>query len=217
MGAVVYRVVGLVFVIGVVAFAALIVVSLGLLAIYRRTERVRWPRLSAFAASLLHSPLCKLLRFFGKPTRVLDLFLIEAANAVMAERFARAGPVRVVVAPQCLRAGDCKAPLHPENGYQCLGCGRCTFAELARAAGETGFRLFIVPGDRFAKRIGKRLAVDAAVAVACPSDLSQALAVGMRMGVATAGVPLLRDGCFETDVDIALVKEAMRRCGRLSS
>lgn len=215
--AVVYRIVGVVFILGVAAFAALIGVSLGLLAIYRRTGRVSWPRLSAVAASLLYSPLCTLLRLFGKPTRVLDLFVIEAANAVMADAFRRAGPVRVLVGPQCLRAGECKAPLHPEEGYQCLRCGRCMFAELAQVASESGFRLFIVPGDRFARRIGKRLKVDAAVAMACPTDLSQALVVGMRMGVATVGVPLQRDGCFETDVDVELVKEAMRRCGVSSS
>jgi hypothetical protein len=53
--------------------------------------------------------------------------------------------------------------------------------------------------------------------MACPTDLSQALVVGMRMGVATVGVPLQRDGCFETEVDVELVKEAMRRCGVSSS
>ena len=213
----VYRVVGLAFIVGVAVFAALIAVSLALLASYRRTGRVRWPRLSALAGGLLYSPLCKLFRLFGKPTQVLDLFVIDAANAAMAAAFARAGPVRVVFGPQCLRAADCPAPLHPEEGYRCQRCGRCRFGELAEAAEAMGFDLYIVPGDRFAKRIAKRLRIDAAVAVACPSELSQAMSVGPRMGFVVAGIPLRRDGCFETDVDVDRVKEAMRRCGKLSS
>ena len=213
----VYRVAGLLFILGVAAFAAMIAASLALLASYRRTGRVRWPRLSALAGGLLYSPLCKLFRLFGKPTQVLDLFTIDAANAAMAGAFSRAGPVRVVFGPQCLRAGDCSAPLHPEEGYRCLGCGRCRFGELAEAAEAMGFRIYIVPGDRFAKRIARRLKIDAAVAVACPSELSQAMSVGPRMGFVVAGIPLRRDGCFETDVDVELVKEAMRRCGTSSS
>ena len=212
----VYRIAGLLFIAGVAAVAALGVAAVALLRIYRRTGRLGWPRLSVFAASLLYSPLCKLLRLFGKPTQALDLFLIDAANAVMAEAFGRAGPVRLVVGPQCLRAGECRAPLHPVEGYKCLKCGRCPFAEVASAAEEAGFRFFIVPGDRFAKRLAEGLGADAAIGVACPAELSLALVAGLRMGVASRGVPLRRDGCFETDVDVEQVKEAMRQCGASS-
>jgi hypothetical protein len=212
-----YRILGLLCVAGAGLVCALVAVSLALLTVYRRTGRLWWPRLSAFAGGLLYSPLSKLLRLFGKPTQGLDLFLIDAANAVMADRFARAGPARMLVMPQCMRAGDCKAPLHPLEGYQCLRCGHCSLAELSRVAEEHGFRCFIVPGDRYAKRLAKRYAVDAAIGVACPTELSEAMLAGWRMGVAAAGVPLSRDGCFETDVELERVEEAMRRCGSLSS
>jgi len=212
-----YRVVGLVFLAGVAALVVLSGAALALLRVYRRTGRLRWPRLSVFVASLLYSPLCMLLRLFGNPTQALDLFLIDAANAVMAEAFGRAGPVRLLVGPQCLRAGDCKAPLHPIEGYQCQRCGRCPFAELAEGAEKTGFRLFIVPGDRFARRLAEQLGADGAIGIACPAELSLALVAGLRMRVPSEGVPLCRDGCFETDVDVEQVKEAMGRCGASSS
>jgi hypothetical protein len=178
---------------------------------------VVWPRVSAFAAGLLYSPLSVILRLFGKPTQVLDLFLIDAANAAMADAFARAGSSRMLVGPQCLRAGDCEAPLDPLEGYRCRRCGRCPFGELGKVAEQCGFRMFIVPGDRFAKRLAEELDADAAIGVACPAELSLALVAGMKMGVASKGVPLRRDGCFETDVDVEQVKEAMRRCGASSS
>jgi len=213
----VFRIVGVVFATGAVGFVVLVAASLALLAIYRWTGRVTCARFSAFAGGLLYSPLSKLLRLFGKPTQVLDRFVIEAANGVMADAFAHAGPSRMLVMPQCMRAGDCKAPLHPLEGYQCLGCGRCPLGELSQAAEEMGFRFFIVPGDRFAKRLAVRFAIDAAIGVACPPELSCALIAGKHMGVAAMGVTLDRDGCFETQVDVERVKEAMRRCGSQSS
>jgi hypothetical protein len=209
-------------ILGILFFAALagLLVLAGMLASlvrqHRRAGQVRWPRFGALVGGLLYSPLCKLSRLFGKPTQVLDLFLIDAANAVMARAFAAAGPSRMLVGPQCLRAGDCQARLDPVEGYRCLRCGRCAVADLSRLAEETGFRLFIVPGDRMAKRLAERYAVDAAIGIACPTELSLALLAGLRMGVASAGVPLDRDGCFETAVDLERVKEAMRRCGSSS-
>ncbi|NQT54180.1 DUF116 domain-containing protein [bacterium] len=210
------RILGLLFLAAVAAAVILAGVLLVLVRDFRRTGRLRWPRFSAVACGLLYSPLCKWFRLFGKPTQVLDLFLIDAANAAMARRFAAAGPSRLLVGPQCLRAGGCEARLDPAEGYQCTRCGRCAFADLSRLAEELGFKLFIVPGDRFAKRLAERYAADAAIGIACPAELSMALLAGMKMGVASAGVALARDGCFETEVDLELVEETMRRCGHSS-
>jgi hypothetical protein len=210
---VVFRILGLIVLGALAAALVLAAMLLVLLWRYRRTGQVRWPRFGVVAGGLFYSPLCKLLRLLGRSTWGLDRYLIAAATAFMAERFAAAGPERILVGPQCMRAGDCTARLDPVDGYRCVQCGRCDFAELSRVAEEMGFRLFIVPGDRFAKRLVERYRADAAVGVACPPELSMALLAGMKMGVPSAGVPLSRDGCFETDVDIEAVKEVMRRCG----
>lgn len=211
-----YRILGLLCVIAGAVFAALVIASLALLAVYQRTGRLLWPRFSAVVGGLLYSPLSMVLRLFGKPTQVLDLFLVDAANAVMAQRFAAAGPERLLVMPQCMRSGDCKAALHPMDGYICRRCGKCGLGELSREAEERGFRFFIIPGDRYAKRLVRRFAADAAIGVACPNELAEALIAAMRMGVAARGVCLNRDGCFETDVDLEQVKDAMERCGSSS-
>lgn len=210
------RIVGLLFFAGLALAVASAALLLALLAVHRRTGRLWLPRFAALAGGLLYSPLCKLLRLFGKPTKVLDLFLVDTANALMADAFARAGPSRILVGPQCLRAGECKARLDPQEGYVCVRCGRCAFAELSRTAEDAGFKLFIVPGDRFAVRLARRYAADAALGIACPCELGLALLLGRKMGVASQGVTLSRDGCFETEVDVERVKEVMRRCGSSS-
>jgi len=176
-----YRILGLLCVLGAAALAALLAVSLALLTYYRRTGRVLWPRFSVFLCGLLYSPLSVLLRLFGKPTQVLDLLLIDAANAVMADAFAHAGPERLLVMPQCLRSGQCKATLDQALGYQCKRCGKCPLGELSKLAEAEGFRFFIVPGDRYAKRLIRDFAADAAIGVACPCELSEAPAASRRM------------------------------------
>ena len=211
-----FPILGLLCAIALGAGAMLLLSSLVLLARYRRSGRVAWPRFAVFAAGLLYSPLSALLRRVGRSPQVLDLFLIDAANALMARAFARAGPVRMLVMPQCLRSGECRARLDSVVGYQCLRCGKCALGELGAEAERDGFRFFIVPGDRYAKRLAKQLGADAAIGVACPPELSSAMLAVMGMGVAAMGVPLGRDGCFETEVDVARVKEAMRRCGSSS-
>lgn len=209
----VYRILGLASVVAAAGSLLLLAATLALFLIHRRRGRVFWPRMAVLGASLLYSPVSLILRAWGKHLRGLDLFMVEGANAAMAGAFARAGPERMLAVPQCLRSRECRAPLHPAEGYRCLGCGRCPLGDLRQAAEQAGFRFFVVPGDRMVKRLARQLRVDAAIGVACPGELSGAMVAGMRMGVAAAGVPLACDGCFETRVDIGLVKDAMRRCG----
>ena len=212
-----YRILGLVSLAGAACLVGLLALTALLIVIYARSGRVRLPRLAVLGGGALYSPLAFILRALGRPARLLDLFVVEAANAAMARAFACAGPVRMLAVPQCLRSGECGAPLDPQDGYRCCRCGRCPLGELGEAAERRGFRFFIVPGDRMVKRLAKRLAVDAAIGVACPGELSGAMIAGMKMRVAAAGVPLACDGCFETRVDLDRVKEAMRRCGMSSS
>ncbi len=212
-----YHALGLLAVAVALAFAALLGTTLALLAAYRRSGRVLLPRVALLGGWLLYSPLEGVLRLLRRRTLGLNLFLIDAANAAMARAFAQAGPVRMLAVPQCLRSGECRAPLHPELGYRCCRCGRCPLGELSLAAERRGFSFFIVPGDRMVKRLARRLGADAAIGVACPGELSGAMLAGMRMGVAAEGVPLDCDGCFETTVDLGRVKDAMARCGTSSA
>ncbi len=212
-----YHALGLLSVAVVLGSAVVLAATLALLAVYRRKRRVAWPRVALLGGWLLHSPLSVALRLLGRHTELLDLFLIDAANAAMARPFGHAGPVRMLAVPQCLRSGDCRAPLHPELGYRCRHCGKCPLGELGLAAERRGFRFFIVPGDRMVKQLAHRLGADAAVGVACPAELSGAMLAGLRMGVAAVGVPLACDGCFETRVDLERVNDAMQRCGTSSA
>jgi len=185
----------------------------GLFLAWCKTGRVVLPGLSELLAFVFYKPLSLLAR----KEQNLDRFLIECENLIMRDRFRRVQGLKIIVAPQCLRSAECRAPLDPRVGYRCQRCGRCPLAALSRAAEELGFEFYIVPGDSFVKRIAKERKPDAAIGIACPGELSRTLGVGLRMGVASAGVALLKDGCFMTEVDVAEVVEKMKECGSSGS
>lgn len=197
------------------AISILLAILLGytLFILWERTEKIYLPRLSECLAYIFYKPISTLSRKHEH----FDRYLIECENRVMQERFRRVRGKKILVAPQCLRAGDCPATLDPKMGYICKDCGRCVIAKLSKEAKKLGFEFYIVPGDSFVKRIAKERKPAGAIGIACTGELSRTLGVGMRMGVASAGVPLLRDGCFMTEVDPDAVLEKMRECGSLQS
>lgn len=213
ISSIVFGALGLLFLAVAAGLVCLLAATVAMLVAYRRSGRVLWPRAAVVGGALLYSPLALVLRRLGRDARVLDHFLIEAANRVGAAAFSHAGPRRLLAVPQCLRAGDCRAALDPRLGYRCVRCGRCKLGELAERAEREGFHFCIAPGDGCVKRLARELGIDAAIGVACAAELSGAMLAGLRMGVASRGVPLASDGCFETSADFDRVTEAMAQCG----
>lgn len=64
-------------------------------------------------------------------------------------------------------------------------------------AEEVGYRVFIVPGSSFAKRILKENKCKAVLGVACYRDLNISMMKISNLPIVTQGVPLLKDGCFK--------------------
>jgi len=56
--------------------------------------------------------------------------------------------------PQCLRSARCPANLSPE-GISCKSCGACSIGYWRKVLSAMGYRVFIVPGSSFIKRMVK--------------------------------------------------------------
>jgi geranylgeranyl diphosphate synthase type II len=137
----------------------------------------------------------------------------NATNDVETVPFAR----RVLLLPHCLRPSqDCPGKM-TKQGLDCSGCTRvdCAIYQLRDTAGEAGYGgICVAPGGRLAVRFLVEHQPAGVVAVACDKELEEGLeaidqiewANGKPM---TAVVPLLRDGCVDTEVDVALAKEVI--------
>jgi hypothetical protein len=107
---------------------------------------------------------------------------------------------RAIFLPQCLRSAQCPAHLTPE-GLVCRRCGRCGIGKFIDQLESMGYRVHVVPGSTFIKRIVKKYRPEGIIGVGCLMEIKEGLEMTDRIGLVAMGVVTLKDGCVETLVD----------------
>ena len=181
-----------------VAFA-LVLLVIALLSV--RNGRLYLPRLMKPGFLLLEGLVRALCRFFGLDDQDLVSFSIRLQNSMNKKAFEEV-PVwkRAVFLPQCLRSARCPGNLTPE-GIWCQACGQCTTGEAIRRLLGMGYRVFIVPGSSFIKRMIKKYRPGGIIGVGCILEVKEGLGLCDQMGIPGMGVVTLKDGCVETCVN----------------
>jgi len=134
-------------------------------------------------------------------TKLLELY-VKTKNLVSKTKFAETPfTQRILLLPQCLRSRDCEASLG-EYGYACKKCGRCRLQQVISKTLELGYKgVFIISGGSIVSKILRKERPWACVGVACLKELVLGSFVCEKFGTMSHCIPLLRDGCVETDVD----------------
>jgi uncharacterized protein len=142
-----------------------------------------------------------LFSLFGLEDKEMMTFFIRVHNT-MSQRAFETIPVRerAIFFPQCLRSAKCPANLTPE-GLKCVNCGQCTVSDAIRMLELLGYRLFIVPGSSFIKRMVKKYRPRAIIGVGCLSEVKEGLDMSDKLGLVSLGVVTEREGCVETSVN----------------
>lgn len=140
-------------------------------------------------------------RLLGLEDREMLTFLIKLHNAMNTAAFERI-PVseRAIFMPQCLRSSRCPAHLTPE-GLKCRSCGQCTIGQVRFLLEKMGYRIFIVPGSSFIKRMVKKYRPKAIIGVGCLPEVKEGIDMADKMGLVVMGVVTLKEGCVETLVN----------------
>jgi hypothetical protein len=116
---------------------------------------------------------------------------------------------RILLLPHCLRRSEnCKAK-YTKRGLECVGCTpTCPINVLRNAALRLGYKgVCVAPGGSLALNYIREMKPKAIVAVACQKELLEGIdAVKELSGNGDSDppvvvVPLLRDGCIDTEVD----------------
>lgn len=137
----------------------------------------------------------------------------KAAAPSEEERFACVDPgERVLLLSHCLRSSaNCKATMSPD-GLQCVSCNpTCQVRLLREKALELGYKgICVAPGGSLALRYVKERRPAGIVAVACSRELGEGIdavrEIADEHGISAPPitvVPLTRDGCVDTEVDLA--------------
>ncbi len=140
-------------------------------------------------------------RLLGLEDREMLTFLIKLHNTMNTAAFERI-PVseRAIFMPQCLRSSRCPAHLTPE-GLKCRSCGQCTIGQVRFILEKMGYRIFIVPGSSFIKRMVKKYHPKAIIGVGCLTEVKEGIDMADKMGLVVMGVVTLKEGCVETLVN----------------
>ena len=161
-------------------------------------EKLARLRLSEFALSRFERLAAKI----GIDERRLLELYVEAKNSYGRERFNRIPySDRILLLPQCLRSRDC--PAKPGSyGYTCLHCGKCNVGEAILEAEGLGYKSsLIISGGSVVPKVLVELSPKACLGVGCVRELVLASFVCEKYGIVGQGIPLLKDGCLETELD----------------
>lgn len=144
------------------------------------------------------------------PPRYLEFAAVLLSNEVWRPVVA-AVPAnrRLLLLPQCLRQPDkCPATVG-ELGLQCRRCGGCPIGEVSSRAAELGYVVLVAEGSALVTSLVVSGRIEAIIGVGCLGVLEQVFPYMAAAAVPGVAIPLLRDGCAGTAVDLDWVWDAI--------
>lgn len=189
----------------VVLIAILFIITLVFGLFIARRNKIKFPRFVLFVVDLLYSPFKTIARVLKLDEHLIDDIAIKVRDDVNKEKFREIPAEKTLIfLPHCLRHKDCPATLQKE-GLNCTECGLCSIGVIKKKAEPLGYKLYIVPGSSFVKKIVMENKFEAVVGVACHEDLNQMMM--LLSDFYPQGVLLEKTGCFETSVNVKKVFE----------
>ena len=108
---------------------------------------------------------------------------------------------RLLLLPQCLKdENNCQAAID-QLGLICAGCQSCSIDEILVQAESLGYTTLVAEGTTVAMQLVQEGSVDAIIGVTCMSVLRKSFPTVYQSAVPVIGIPLLFEGCANTDVD----------------
>ncbi len=206
-----YEIIGKIAIAAGILTVGLIIMTLILGHILIKKNRFIFPKVLLFTVDTFYLQLKRIAQFFGTGSSIVDQIGIEVRNHLNHKRFMEVkGGDRILVVPQCLRSVKCPARLDSSVGVTCKECGMCVIKDLKAEADRLGYGFYIVPGGSFVERIVKAMRPKAALGVACYKDLNMGMHELSRAECLVVGVPLTKDGCVETNVNIKELLNVMK-------
>ncbi|MBC7222590.1 DUF116 domain-containing protein [Candidatus Bipolaricaulota bacterium] len=123
---------------------------------------------------------------------------------------------RVLLLPHCLRPSALCPGRPTKDGFQCppdCPITDCPIGILRKEAERLGYKgVCVAPGGALALRFVQEKKPKLVVAVACQKELLEGTEAVTKMESPpqVATLPLLRDGCVDTEVDLSAALELLR-------
>ena len=116
---------------------------------------------------------------------------------------------RLLLLPKCLRnVEECRAKFD-EVGLLCEHCGRCVIDDLKSQAERLGYAVLVAEGSPVVMSLIESGRIEGVVGASCLSVLEKVFPYMEAGAVPGIAIPLLRDGCANTSVDLDWLWEAI--------
>jgi len=163
-----------------------------------RSGRIYFPGILKPGFTFLDGVMRAIFKFIKVDDQEVMTFFVRIHNTMNMKAFAEV--------PVSERAIFLPAHLTPE-GLKCVSCGQCSIGEVRPVLENLGYRIFLVPGSSFIKRMVKKYRPRALIGVGCLLEVKEGLDMADKMGLVGLGVVTLKDGCVETLVDWGTLME----------
>ncbi|MBL7106042.1 MAG: polyprenyl synthetase family protein [Phycisphaerae bacterium] len=140
----------------------------------------------------------------------IDFLAVLINNEVWREAVA-ATPYekRLLLLPKCLRDNEnCPADFD-QLGLACENCGSCPIGDIKSQAEELGLMVLIAEGSPIVMSLIQTGKIEAVIGVSCLSVLEKTFPYIEAGAVPSLAIPLLYDGCVNTNVDVDWVLDAI--------
>jgi hypothetical protein len=206
-----FEILGILFATFTVLIVLIITISVILSYFLVKKDRLIFPKLFLYIMDNFYSLLLKIFLLVGTEDTFYKIG-IDFYNKYYADKFSNTKN-KILILPHCLRDIKCPAKLGAD-GIECVFCKKCPLGEIVKTAKENDYRIYIVPGSTFLKRILKENKPDGVFGVACYRDLFYGMNYLSRKGIAPQGQALLKDGCINTMVN---VEELIERLNQINN
>lgn len=144
------------------------------------------------------------------PAAWLGFAMVCLNNAFWLDAFANVPPRRrLLLLPHCLAHPEACRASADAMGLHCTSCGSCSIASIRETAESLGYRVIIAEGTgQLFEHLTSGLA-DAIVGVACMDSLGKSYLRLAEIGVPNLAVPLLADGCRNTQTDLDYLQQLL--------
>jgi hypothetical protein len=142
-----------------------------------------------------------------------DFVDVQARNLLEREKFMQTRK-RALFLPHCSRKymdGRCKAVFDPNiPSYTCAHCSQdCLVNRAVSFAEKKGYDVHILPGSSCVPKILKAKHYEGIVGVACGEEIRSSGEILNGVGVAGQAVPLIKNGCSNTILDLKALFEIL--------
>ena len=120
---------------------------------------------------------------------------------------------RLLLLPKCLRCeAECAGSIDA-LGLVCADCGKCPIHGLKTEAERLGYTVLVAEGAAVVMALIRDRQIEAVLGVSCLAALESIYPLMESAAVPGIAIPLLRDGCSETAVDVDWVWDAIHLNG----